>query len=77
MKSSVESLGLTWLWAAHLLMFRIMFLLLENLCGVSCTGTLGCWVKLGLSVGMETLGEFLSINIHWSLEFSDVLNFWS
>ena len=73
----MESLGLTWLWGAHLLMFRIIFLLLENLCGVSCIGTLGCWVELGLSVGMETLGEFLSINIHWSLEFSDVLNFWS
>ena len=56
-------------------MFRIMFLLLENLCGVSCTGTVGCWVELGLSVGMETLGELLSINVPWSLEFSDILNF--
>ena len=67
---------MAWLSAAHLLMFRIMFLLLENLCGVSCTGTVGCWVELGLSVGMETLGELLSINVPWFQEFSDILKFW-
>ena len=40
--------------------------LLENLCGMSCSGT--CWplVVLGFSVGMEVFDEFLSINIPWS-----------
>ena len=37
----------------------------------------GCWVQLGFSVGMETLGGLLSINVLWSQEFSDVLWFWS
>ena len=41
-------------------------LLLENLHGMSCSGT--CWplVVLGFSVGMEVFDEFLSINIPWS-----------
>ena len=40
--------------------------LLENLRGMSCSGT--CWplVVLGFSVGMEVFDEFLSINIPWS-----------
>ena len=37
----------------------------------------GSWVELGFSVGMETLGGLLSINVLWSQEFSDVLWFWS
>ena len=47
--------------------------LLENLCGMSCSGT--CWplVVLGFSVGMEVFDEFLSINIPWSQEFSGIL----
>ena len=31
------------------------------------------WVKLGFSVGMENFDEFLSINVPWSQEFSDVI----
>ena len=47
--------------------------LLENLCGMSCSGT--CWplVMLGFSVGMEAFDELLSINVSWSQEFSGVL----
>ena len=33
------------------------------------------WVKLGFSVGMEAFDEFLSINVPWSQEFSDVIRF--
>ena len=37
--------------------------LLENLPGISCSGT--CWlsVVLGFSVGMEAFDELLSINV--------------
>ena len=47
--------------------------LLENLHGMSCSGT--CWplVMLGFSVGMEAFDELLSINVPWIQEFSDVL----
>ena len=52
--------------------------LLENLCGMSCSGCLvGPWVVLGFSVGMEAFDEFLSINVPWSQEFSGVLKFWT
>ena len=37
---------------------------LENLCGMSCSGT--CWppwVVLGFSVGMEAFDELLLINV--------------
>ena len=46
---------------------------LENLHGMSCSGT--CWllVVLGFSVGMEAFDELLSINVPWSQEFSSVL----
>ena len=37
--------------------------LLENLCGMSCSGTCGPWVLLGFSVGMEVFDELLSINV--------------
>ena len=33
--------------------------LLENLCGVSCSGLVGPWVVLGFSVGMEAFDELL------------------
>ena len=33
----------------------------------------GTWVVLGLSVGMKTFDELLSINVLRSQEFSDVL----
>ena len=40
--------------------------LLENLCGISCSGT--CW-PLGdawFSVGIEAFDELLSITVPWS-----------
>ena len=37
----------------------------------------GPWVELGFSVDMEAFDEFLSINVAWSLEFSDVLRIWT
>ena len=51
--------------------------LLENLCGMSCSGT--CWllVALGFSVGMEAFDKLLLINIPWSQEFSRVLRIWA
>ena len=47
--------------------------LLENLRGMSCSGTFWPWVVLGFSVGMEAFDELLSINVPWSQEFSGVL----
>ena len=46
--------------------------LLENLCGISCSGT--CW-PLGDAwfQCMEVFDELLSINVPWSREFSGVL----
>ena len=51
--------------------------LLENLHGMSCSGT--CWllVALGFSVGMEVFDELLLINVPWSQEFSGVLRIWT
>ena len=50
--------------------------LLENLNGMSCSGT--CWpLVLGFSVGMEAFDEFLSINVPWSQELSGVLRIWT
>ena len=53
--------------------------LLENLHGISFSGT--CWplVVLGFSVGMEVFDELLSINIPLSQEFSGfgVLRIWT
>ena len=37
---------------------------------------LGPWVVLGFSAGMEVFDELLSINVHWSQEFSGVIKFW-
>ena len=37
----------------------------------------GPWVVLGFSAGMEVFDEFLSINVLWSQEFSDVLRIWT
>ena len=51
--------------------------LLENLYGMSCSGTCWPWVVLGFSVGMEVFDELLSINAPWSLEFSGVLKIWT
>ena len=35
------------------------------------------WVVVGFGVGMEVFDEFLSINVSWSQEFSDVLRIWT
>ena len=51
--------------------------LLENLHGMSCSGTVGPGVVLGFSVGMETFDELLSINVPWSQEFFGVLGIWT
>ena len=37
--------------------------LLENLHGMSFSGTVGPWVVLGFSVGMEAFDEFLLISV--------------
>ena len=37
----------------------------------------GLWVVLGFSVGMEAFDELMSINVHWSQEFSGILRVWT
>ena len=37
--------------------------LLENLCGMSFSGTCLPWVELGFSVGMEEFDELLLLNV--------------
>ena len=51
--------------------------LLENLRGMSFSGT--CWPLGGawFSVGMEAFDDLLSINIPWIQEFSGVLRIWT
>ena len=49
---------------------------LQNLCGMSCSGNVGCWVVLGFTV-WRLLDELLSINVPWSQEFSGVLRIWT
>ena len=44
--------------------------LMENLHGMSCSGTCYPLVVLGFSVGMEAFDELLSIYVTWSQEFS-------
>ena len=51
--------------------------LLENLCGMSCSGICWLWVVLGFSVGLEAFDELLSINIPWSQEFSGIVRIWT
>ena len=51
--------------------------LLENLHGMSCSGTFGLWVVLGFSVGMEVFDDLLLINVPWSQEFSGILRIWT
>ena len=82
MKCPVGSLGvfvsLVWLWETCLLMFGIVFPFCWRI-SVMCFALelVGCWVDLGCSVGVETFGELLSINVSCSQEFSDVLKFWN
>ena len=72
------SMGLAWLWEACLLMLRAVFLLCCRI-NVVCLALelVGSWVEFDFSVGIEALGELLSINVSWNQEFSDVLKFWS
>ena len=51
--------------------------LLENLHGMSCSGTCWPWVVLGFSVGMEVFDELLSINVPQSQVFYDILRIWN
>ena len=37
----------------------------------------GPWVVLGVSVGMETFDDILSINVPWIQAFSGVLRIWT
>ena len=48
------SVGLAWLWAAYILMLRVVFLLCWIISRVCLALELvGSWVDLGFSVGME------------------------
>ena len=51
--------------------------LLENLRGMSCSGT--CWPLGGawLQLGMEVFDELLLINVPWIQEFPGVLRIWT
>ena len=51
------SIGLTWLWAACLLMFRVVFLFCWKI-SVLCLALdlVGSWMELVFYVGMETFG---------------------
>ena len=51
--------------------------LLQNLHGMSFSGTCCPLVVLGFSVGMEAFDELLSVNVPWSQEFSGVLRIWT
>jgi len=80
MKSPVVSfgmsMGLAWLWGAHLLMFRLVFLFFWKIIMVCLSLDLvGFWVELGFSVGVQTFGWALVYQGPWILEFSDVLKF--
>ena len=50
---------------------------LENLHGLSCSGTClplgGAWFQCS----MEAFNELLSMNVPWSQEFSGVLRIWT
>ena len=71
-------MGFEWLWAACILKLRAVFLCCWRICVVCLALELvGTWVVLGFSVGMEAFDELLSINVPWSLEFSDVLRIWT
>ena len=51
------SIGIAWLWAAHLLMLRVVFLFCWRISMVYLALKLaGSWMKLGLSAGIVTFG---------------------
>ena len=61
MKSPVVSfgmsMGLTWLWGAHLFMFSVVFLFFwKSIMVCLSLDLVGFWVQLGFSVGVETFG---------------------
>ena len=67
------SMGLTWLWAACLLMLRVVFLLCWRISMVCLALELvGPCVVLGFSVCMEAFDELLSINVPWNQEFPGI-----
>ena len=71
-------MGLAWFWAAHILMFRFVFLFCWRIIVVHFALKLvGSWVELGFSVDMEVFDELLWINVPWSQEFSGVLRIWT
>ena len=47
--------------------------LLESLCGMSCSGTFWPLGSAWFQCSMKAFDELLSINVPWSQEFSDVL----
>ena len=55
------SVNLVWLRAAHLLVFKVVFLFLENSMVGLAVELASFWVELGFSVGMETffVGSYL------------------
>ena len=70
--------GSSMTFGSSILMIRVVFLLCWRIIVVCLSLDLvDSWMKLGFSVGVETLGALLSINVPWSLEFSDILKFWS
>ena len=81
MKCPVMSYETLWFWSNLSCLYieaqGCVPVLLENLRGMSCSGT--CWPLggLGFSVGMEAFDELLSINVPWIQEFSDVLRIWT
>ena len=51
------SVGLAWLWTAHLLMFRVVFLFCWQISMVCLALDLvGSWMELSFSVDVETFG---------------------
>ena len=49
------TMGLAWLWATRILMFRVVFLFCWRIFMLCITLDLvGSWVELGFSVGVET-----------------------
>ena len=73
------SMGLAWLWAACLLMFRFVFLFCWRISVVYLAlGLDGSWMELGFSVGMEkemaTHSSILAWRILWMEEPDGLLS---
>ena len=72
-------MGCLWIWHGFgqpVLMLKDVFLLCWRISMVYLALELvGSWVEFDFSVGIEALGELLSINVAWNQEFSDVLKF--